>query len=138
MIAYVDASVVLRFVLGQRDSLAEWSTIQHALSSALAQVECLRTLDRLRLRGGISDQDLATARARVFELFRSVDVVDLTDVVLDRASQAFPTPLGTLDALHLATAVLWRESHDDELALATHDEALGMAAKACGFRVVGV
>ena len=49
MIVYADSSVLLRLVLGQTDALAEWKQVGVAISSALAEVECLRTLDRLRL-----------------------------------------------------------------------------------------
>lgn len=38
-----------------------------------------------------------------------------------------PTDLGTLDAIHLATALLWKEQFRVDLAMATHDEALGVA-----------
>jgi hypothetical protein len=43
-----------------------------------------------------------------------------------------------LDALHLATALLWREQVAEDLVMATHDEALATAAKASGLRVIGV
>jgi hypothetical protein len=33
--------------------------------------------------------------------------------------------------------MLWREAEQDELVIATHDEALGLAARAVGFKVVG-
>jgi hypothetical protein len=49
-----------------------------------------------------------------------------------------PTELDTLDAIHLATAILWKESTRTELVMATHDVALGFGAKAHGFDVVGV
>ena len=49
MIAYVDASVLLRFALGQPDALPEWRQIERGVSSALVRTESLRTLDRLRL-----------------------------------------------------------------------------------------
>ena len=41
MIAYVDASVLLRILLGQRESLAEWGDIRRCVTSALTEVECL-------------------------------------------------------------------------------------------------
>ncbi len=50
MIAYVDSSVLLRIVLGQPGALHKWRAIKTAVSSRLAEVECLRALDRLRLR----------------------------------------------------------------------------------------
>ena len=66
-----------------------------------------------------------------------MEVVEPSNVVLSRASQPLPTPLGTLDALHLATAMLWREAGHQDLVMATHDIALGVAARVLGLRVVG-
>ena len=109
MIAYVDASVLLRVALGQRDSLPEWSSIERGVSSALVTVESLRTLDRLRPRVKLADSEVAARRAKILELIASLEVVDIDSVVLDRAAQPMPTELGTLDAIHLATALLWKE-----------------------------
>ena len=58
--------------------------------------------------------------------------------MLARAAQPMATERGTLDAIHLATALLWRDSADTELVMATHDLALATAARAFGLRVVGV
>ena len=138
MIAYVDASVLLRLALGQPNALAEWSKIQRGVSSALVTAESLRTLDRLRLRAKLPDVEVASRRAAVLSLIASLEVVDLDGAVLDRASQPMPTELGTLDAIHLATALLWKEMTGAGLVMATHDEALALGAKAHGLSVVGV
>lgn len=138
MIAYLDSSVLLRVVLGQRDRLEDWSRIREGVASALVEVECLRTLDRLKLSAGLSDRDLAARREAVYRLLDEVSVVDAGRAILSRASQPFPTPLGTLDAIHLATALAWRESGHPGLVMATHDAALGTAARAMGFDVRGV
>lgn len=136
-VAYLDSSVLLRVVLGQPDALAEWEAVQAGVGSALVEVECLRTLDRLRLTGAISEEDLTERRAAVFGLMGTMEVVEVTRAVLARAAQPLPTALGTLDALHLATALLWREQSGAELIMATHDAALGRAARASGFSVIG-
>ena len=57
---------------------------------------------------------------------------------MSRASDPLPVPLGTLDAIHLATALAWRERLDEGLIVATHDAALGLAARSYGFDVVGL
>jgi predicted nucleic acid-binding protein len=101
--AYLDASVLLRLVLRQAGALAEWSTIRHGVASALVEVECLRTLDRLRLRADVSDRDIALRRETVFRLLEAVEVVHPTRAILARAAQPVPTDLGTLDAIHLLT-----------------------------------
>ena len=55
-----------------------------------------------------------------------------------RAAQPMPTELGTLDAIHLATALLWKDVTREDLVLATHDDALALGAQAHGLPVVGV
>ena len=138
MIAYLDSSVILRVVLRQSGVLKEWRTVGEGVASALVEVECLRTLDRLHHLSGIADQDIAVRREAVYRLLEAVEIVEPTRVILTRAAQPLPTVLGTLGAIHLATALLWRERAGVELVMATHDTALGTAARACGLGVVGL
>lgn len=138
MIAYVDASVLLRVALRQPDFLPEWKQIDQGVSSALIQTECLRTLDRLRLRVSLPDKEVALRRATILSLIASLEIVEIDATVLNRAAQPMPTGLGTLDAIHLATALLWKESMRASLVMATHGAALALGAQAHGLRVVGV
>lgn len=64
--------------------------------------------------------------------------VEPTTPVLRRASQPMAVPLGTLDAIHLATALLWRETRGLDLVVTTHDRALATAARSHGLRTLGV
>ena len=137
MIAYVDSSVLLRIALGQPSALSEWSQIDRGVSSALITTESLRTLDRLRLRAGLADSEVALRRATIIELIGSLELVEVDTIVLDRAAQPMPTELGTLDAIHIASALLWKEALGLDPTMATHDTALGLAAQAHGFRVIG-
>ena len=138
MIAYVDASVLLRVALGQPDVLPEWRHIQQGVASALVTTESLRTLDRLRLRASLTDVEVASRRATILALIASLELVEVDAVVLDRAAQPMPTELGTLDAIHLATALLWKEMTSVDLVMATHDGALALGAQAHGLPVVGL
>jgi len=137
MIAYLDASVVLRLILGEPGRLAEWPKIREAVASALAEVECLRTLDRLAFAGALTSDELAERRSAVYTLLEAVELVDVDRTVLRRASEPFSTPLGTLDAIHLATAVAWRDRRQVSLTMATHDKTLARAARAAGLGVIG-
>jgi predicted nucleic acid-binding protein len=137
MIAYVDSSVLLRLVLGQPNALAEWRQIDRAVSSALISTESLRTLDRVRIRTGLSDLEVSRRRATILQLIGSLELVDVDSNVLERAAQPMPTELGTLDAIHLASALLWQDAMDIDPVMATHDPALGLAAKAHGLKVLG-
>ncbi len=138
MIAYLDSSVLLRLVLGQRNALKEWQMIEQGVASALVEVECLRTLDRLRLAEGLGDDQIALRREAVYRMLDAMEVVEITRPVLARAAQPLPTALGTLDAIHLSTALLWQERSNANLVVATHDQALATAARASGLKVVGL
>ena len=137
MIAYVDSSVLLRVALRQADALPEWRQIERGVSSAIVMVECLRTLDRLRRRANLSDRELATRRATILDLMASLELVETEVVLVERAAQPMPTELGTLGAIHLATALLWKEMTQVDLVMATHDPKLALAAQAHGLPVVG-
>jgi uncharacterized protein len=137
MIAYIDASVLLRVALRQPDALTEWREVEQGVSSALVTTESLRTLDRLRLRANLPDVEVASHRATILQLIASLELVEIDAVVLDRAAQPMPTELGTLDAIHLATALLWKDMTREDLVMATHDGALALGAKAHGLTVIG-
>ena len=107
-------------------------------SSELLAVECPRTIDRLRLQGSLSTEEAAVRLAAVSDWLEAVDLVLVQRPILARASEPFPTPLGTLDALHLATALTWRDRMQQDLVMATHDGRLALAARAFRFEVIGV
>lgn len=137
MTAYVDASVLLRVALEQPNSLSEWREIGRGVASALVATESLRTLDRLRLRAKLHDDEVAMRRATILRIIDSLELVEVDANVLERAAQPMPTELGTLDAIHLASALLCNELTHPRLVVATHDLALGIAARAYGLPVLG-
>src|SRR5262245_60333476 len=109
MIAYVDASVLLRVVLRQPNTRREWTQLDRRVSSALVATESLRTLDRLRLRAQLSDAEVASRGRAILKIVKSLELIDIDANVLDRAAQPMPTELDRLDAIHLASALLWRD-----------------------------
>lgn len=136
MNAYIDSSVIIRLLFGQPNSLSAWSEITRPISSDLVRVECLRTIDRTAIRARMASDDVATLRSAALDLLARLTLAPLTPAVLSRAAEPFPTSLGTLDALHLASAI---EAAADinELVLATHDTELALAARSVGFEVIG-
>jgi len=58
--------------------------------------------------------------------------------IVRRAGELYPVALETLDAVHLATALTWRDRRAPGLVFATHDRQLGRAAVALGFEVIGL
>ncbi|MGK5084926.1 hypothetical protein WDW37_16685 [Bdellovibrionota bacterium FG-1] len=137
MIAYVDSSIVLRHLLGQPNALAEFSKIERPLASKLLKVEGLRTLDRLRVRGLLTELEFVKATEEYRDSIEAVEWIEITDVILDRVGGNFAVALGTLDAVHLCSALLWKEQTKTDLLFLTHDELLGRAARSLGFHVLG-
>ena len=138
MIAYIDTSAFLRLVLREAGALEELRTYDGLVSSELIAVESARTIDRLRLQGALTTQEAAARLRTANEWLEAIDLVLLRTPVLSRASEPMPMPLGTLDALHLATALIWRDRMGSLPTMATHDTALGLAGRAFGFEVLGI
>jgi predicted nucleic acid-binding protein len=138
VIAYLDTSALLRIVLREPDALEDLRSYDTLVSSELIAVESPRTIDRLRLQGTLTTEEAAARVRALNDWLEAIDLVLLRSPVLSRASEPMPTPLGTLDALHLATALIWRERMGPLPMMATHDSALGLAARAFGFDVRGI
>src|SRR5262245_14882561 len=136
MNAYVDSSVLIRLLYGQANPLSSWATITRAISSELVRVDSLRTIDRTSIRAKLPAEQVAEHRWAALDLLSRLTLAPLTPSILNRASEPFPTPLGTLDAIHLATA-LEAANELQPLVLVTHDEDLAMAARAMGLDVAG-
>jgi len=135
VITYIDASVLLRVVQGSPDALKSWPELE-PVSSNLIRVECLRSLDRARLMRGANELAIAHDRASVLDVLLRFALAPITDSILYRAADPFPTSLGSMDAIHLATALELREMYAG-LILATHDQELAIAARSMGFEVTG-
>ena len=137
MIVYVDTSVVLRVLLHEPNPVRIWGQWNKAYSSALWRIEALRTVDRLRLTHEISDTEVAELVRDIQITHETFAIHPITNQVLQRASETFPTVVGTLDAMHLATALSIREFQSLDLLL-THDSQLATAARSLGFEVMGI
>ncbi len=137
MKVYLDTSVILRVLLQDPLKTPLWGKWTEAFSSRLWKTEALRTLDRLRLSQAIDDSQVAKLR-RDIELVNDVlHIVPVTESMLARAGEAFPTIIGTLDAIHLASALAVRDSTGLDRLL-THDTQLATTARSLGLDVDGI
>jgi uncharacterized protein len=119
---YLDTSAFLKTVLGERQSAAlnaHLSAIEDAglISSALLSVEARRSVLRI---------DPAQLPRTDLGLLR-VEQVDVSGAVLESAGRLLDPLLRTLDAIHLATALLIREDVD---VLISYDQRMLAAASA--------
>ena len=137
MIAYLDTSALLRIVLRETGALDDLRMYDGLVSSELIAVESVRAIDRLRNQGALTIEETAERRGAINEWLEAVDLVLLRPPIVSRASEPMPMPIGALDAIHLATALIWRERLGPLPELVTHDAAPGTAARAFGFDVRG-
>jgi predicted nucleic acid-binding protein len=121
---YLDSSVALAQLFGEDQAPAESLWRERLVSSRLLQYE---VMNRVLARGGVKAH-VEGAR----DLLARVALVDLAPIVLQRALEPFPTPVRTLDALHLATLHFLRE-HAEDVRFASYDRRLSDAAHALQF-----
>lgn len=138
MVAYLDSSVLLRHILLGENAIAHAFATGRVVASELLEIECRRVLHRYRMTGELDDDTLLEAQDRLSAVLQSVTVLGLTDRVKARAAESFPVVVKTLDALHLATALVYAESYlnhqeNETLLVFTHDETMNRCAHGLGF-----
>jgi predicted nucleic acid-binding protein len=131
---YVDSSVILRRTFQQPAALP-LIDFEVAIASELIDVEVFRTIDSRRSTLKLSHQQRLLLETTARSNMRGIDLIPLDREVLQRASASFPLPLGTLDAIHLSTALNWADRVDRSLIFLTHDRQLAACARACGLGV---
>lgn len=126
---YLDSSWLLRALLKQ-SMVKPLHAGVNVFSSVLLNIECRRTLDRHLKRRLLSENEFAQVSQQLGEYIESINIIDLTSAILARAAGAFFLPVGSLDAMHLATAMQLSESLKEAVCIATFDEELALAASA--------
>ncbi|HKU44261.1 MAG TPA: PIN domain-containing protein [Polyangiales bacterium] len=123
---YLDTSVALAHLLAEdRHPPAElWQ--QTIVSSRLIEYELWT---RIHARG------LARSHGEaVRALLSRIALLEMSPVVLERATEPFPVPVRTLDALHLSSADFLRRQ-GQQLEIASYDQRMNVAAEKLGFSV---
>ena len=136
MRVYMDTSVALRILFREPKPLQSWGSWDEAYASRIWLTEAFRALDRARLAAAINDSEVVRLRRDIELIHNTLHIVPVSESVLSRASDAFPTVIGTLDAIHLATAFHVRDTVGLD-ALLTHDRQLATASVASGLSVEG-
>jgi uncharacterized protein len=133
MKSYLDSSVIAAWLLKESEGVPERKIINESISSELIRLEIARALHRRFATDRLTPDDLSSLFQIAEVWMEQIEVVPLFPAVLQRASGSFPTVIGSLDAIHLATALLWQEDTGERLTFLTHDRQLRTAAQACGF-----
>jgi len=130
---YLDSSALLRGLLRGGEVLEELARYSKVGSSELILIECARVVERYRLENLLSDEQLAEAREALRIAGEGLFLIEITAGVKRRAAESFPTVIGALDAIHLASAIQWRQAEPEaDLVLFSHDRQLTTCARALG------
>jgi predicted nucleic acid-binding protein len=132
---YLDSSVVVGWLLKEPGRLPEPESFDGAFASAVIDLEVSRALCRHLAEKRLDQEDLDRLLDVSTVWFGQIGIVPLSRAILTRAAGPFPTIVGALDAIHLATALMWREETDDDVTFLTHDRQLRAAARACRFPI---
>ena len=132
MIVYLDSSIVIRQLVGTKTPWPNWGLWTSAYGSTLLRTECYRTANLLRLTGKLDDAQRARLGNWIERVCDSITLVPVTESVLRRAADAFPTAVGTIQAIHLATLLELQSAHGITCQLATCDKDLRQAAESMG------
>src|SRR5262245_52046380 len=135
---YVESSALGRaFLHGDHEAHAALHAAARGrvpFTSELTRTELFRALHRPGIQG---DLDRPEAEARIARALRRMDVVPIGEAILRRASESFPREyLGTLDAIHLATALhLSAQEVIQDLVVLTRDDRVRENALALRLKV---
>ena len=123
---YADSSALVKLVVRERWSadLAVFLNLEadQLVSSALSEVEVVRGVRVAN--GGVEGEEGA------LELLGACALIDVDRAILEDARRLSGPALGTLDAIHAASAV-----RSGAPTLVTYDRQLGRAARGLGLRV---
>lgn len=124
---YVDTSALVKLVAPEpeSDGLREWLGARGdaLVTSDLARTELFRAVGRVR------PESVPLAR----QVLDTLTVLRLETPVFEEAARLDPPALRSLDALHLAAALLLE---DDLLGVVTYDERLAEATRLLGFSAI--
>lgn len=135
MTLYAESSGVLAWLL---DEAAASAVRQHlakadiVIASDLTLIECDRVLIRAAALGDLTEADAASRRAHLTTAAAHWNILRMSSEIVDRARQPFPgEPIRTLDAIHLASALVARSAATG-LEVLSLDDRIRAAAKKLG------
>lgn len=139
--AYFDTSILVKRYVRERGSLETIRLLRKhtILSSSILPVELLSALRRRRGQSEISEQDYSAILGRVKQDQAFWELLELTPSVLARAEEiVLKWNVRTLDAVHLASAIVFRDSIGRSLPFVTSDERQLLVARQCDLKAIRV
>ena len=135
MSLYAESSAVLAWLLDEASGPDVRKLLMAApavVASDLTLIECDRVILRAAAFGELTDNEAADRRAHLTMAASQWHLLRIGPEVVDRARQPFPgEPIRTLDAIHLASALIARSAVVG-LELLSLDDRIRKAARRLG------
>ncbi len=136
MVGYLDSSVLLRHILVGDTAIHHIQAMSRVVSSEFLEIECRRIIHRYRIEGYLGDEGFITAVERLEGILSAVSLLAFSPKVKKLAMGSFPVSVKTLDAVHLASALVFSAARpEEELLMFSFDTGMNRCAQALGFGV---
>jgi len=122
---YLDTSTYLKLFMKERGSRAARNLVRKSriISSAILTIECFSSLSRKRKRGEIGDKDFDKLVSRIKRATEYIEILRLTDeILLTAESVALQSDSRTLDSIHIASALIFKDTIEIDLTFVTSDK----------------
>jgi hypothetical protein len=130
---YAESSAVLAWLLDEEAGAFVRTTLSReavVLASDLTLIECDRVLHRAAALGELTEAEAADRHAHLTTAAAHWHVLRIGSEVVDRVRQPFPgSPIRTLDAIHIASALVARAAVAGVAFLSLDDRVRGVAKK---------
>jgi predicted nucleic acid-binding protein len=138
MSLYVESSAILAWLLDEDAGVVVRRILADApvvVASDLTLIECDRVLHRAAALGELTEAEVADRRAHLSNAAAHWNVLRIEGEIVERARQPFPgDPIRTLDAMHLASALVARAAVAG-LSLLSLDLRIRSTARRLGMRL---
>jgi predicted nucleic acid-binding protein len=132
VIVYAETSAVLQWLFAEDRGEAVRATLaeaQKVVSSRLTMIEARRVVRRAEREGRVTAAQAADVLAVLAQAASTWALLEISETVARRAEEGFPTePVRTLDAIHLASALLLRQAFPDLMVMTTEERVRSNAA----------
>ncbi|WP_010577061.1 PIN domain-containing protein [Leptospira alexanderi] len=142
MIVYIDSSVLLSIIFQERTldkSITMWKTFELRVSSILLEAECKISIKRAYFH---NKKKLGTAwkESKLTELDKLLEEINLKNLdsltMENLNNKDILSGCRTLDALHLSTAIEFRNELGEDLHIFSYDKEFNKVANELNFKTI--
>ncbi len=119
---YLDSSAVLKLLVDENESMALEGYLEGKFDMVTSALAVTEVIIGVRRHGAMPLKE-------AYAVFETIDLIEIEDAILRSAGTVGLPTLGTLDAIHIATALTLGDELD---ALVTYDRRMQEAATALG------